>query len=162
MTTTGEKILAVKAFVNDNGMTSISCPVCGLVRETSVAKFRNQRHVLAVKCKCNTTFKVHLEFRKFFRKNTDLEGVYTILPPDSGGGRIQIKNISRSGIGFSVSGKHFITTGQSARIIFTLDNRKNTALDKMVVIKSVRENYIGCAFVENQEFEKELGFYLRP
>lgn len=157
-----EKILAVKSFVNDSGMTSISCPACGLVREASVAKFRNQRHVLAVKCKCNTTFKVHLEFRKYFRKSTELEGIYTILPPDAGGGQAKIQNISRTGIGFSVSGRHSIKIGQSAKVKFTLDNRKNTTLDKIVIVKAVRENYIGCAFVADQEFEKELGFYLRP
>ncbi len=158
----GEKILSVKAFVNNSGISSISCPACGLVREASVAKFQNQRHVLSVKCKCGTNFKVHLEFRKFFRKNTDLEGVYTILPPDSGGGLAQIKNISRSGIGFCVSGKHTIQTGQNAKVKFTLDNRKSTTLDKFVIIKSVNDNYIGCAFIENQDFEKELGFYLQP
>lgn len=157
-----DKGLSVKAFVSDSGMTSISCPACGLVRETSVSKFRNQRHVLSVKCKCGITFKVHLEFRKFFRKPTDLEGVYTILPPDAGGGRVKVKNISRSGIGFSVSGRHDIKIGQNAKIKFTLDNRKSTELDKYVIIKSVNQNYIGCAFVENQDFEKELGFYLRP
>ncbi len=162
MAMAGEKTLTVKAFVNDSGMASISCPACGLVREASVAKFRNQKHVLAVKCKCGVSFKIHLEFRKFFRKNTDLEGVYTILPPDAGGGRVQIKNISRTGIGFSVSGRHTIQIGQNAKLKFTLDNRKNTTLDKFVIIKSVDDNYIGCAFVEDQDFEKELGFYLRP
>lgn len=157
-----QPIPSVKAFVNDDGMASISCPSCGIVRPTSVAKFRHRQHILSVKCRCQVQFKVHLEFRKHFRKPTDLDGLYTILPPDAGGGKIKVKNISRSGIGFSVSGVHSIKKGQQAKIKFTLDNRKATELDKHVTIKSIKNNYIGCQFIENQAFEKELGFYLRP
>lgn len=155
-------IKSVKAFVNDNGVTALACPVCGLVRPTSVSKFRNKRHVLSVKCKCNESFKVHLEFRKHFRKKTDLVGLYSLLPPAAGGGRVKIQNISRSGIGFSISGRHSIKVGNLAKLIFTLDNRNSTELDKQITIKSISENYIGCEFIENQAFEKELGFYLRP
>lgn len=153
---------SVKAFVNDDGMTALSCPVCGLVRPTSVSKFRNKRHVLTVKCKCKENFKVHLEFRKHFRKSTDLEGLYSLLAPAAGGGRVKIQNISRSGVGFSISGMHSIKVGNLAKLKFTLDNRNATELDKQVTVKSITENYIGCEFIENQAFEKELGFYLRP
>lgn len=153
---------SVKAFVNDDGVTALACPVCGLVRPTSVSKFRNKRHVLSVKCKCSENFKVHLEFRKHFRKSTDIDGLYSLLAPAAGGGRVKIQNISRSGVGFSISGKHTIQIGNLAKLNFTLDNRNATELDKQVTIKSISENYIGCEFIENQAFEKELGFYLRP
>lgn len=162
MTNKKTQIPSVKAFVNDQAMASISCPACGIVRTISVKKFKHKQHVLNVKCKCQLQFKAHLEFRKQFRKVTELDGLYVIQPPDAGGGRIKIKNISRSGIGFAVSGVHPIKLGQEARIKFVLDNRKATELDKYVTIMSIKGNYIGCQFVENQAFEKELGFYLRP
>ncbi len=162
MNTHSKPITAVNAVVKDDGVAAITCPLCGVVRPTSVSKFKNKQHVLGVKCKCNENFKVHLEFRKHFRKNTDLEGIYAILPPDAGGGRIKIQNVSRSGVGFTVSGIHSIKIGQKAKVKFTLDNRKETELDKHVTIRSINKNYIGCEFQENQAFEKELGFYLRP
>lgn len=152
----------IKSFVKDDGQTSISCPSCGVVRAVSVDKFRHKQHLLNVRCKCLENFNVQLEFRKHFRKPTDLTGLYSILPPDAGGGRMVVKNISRSGVGFSVSGVHSVEIGQKATLKFTLDNRKQTELFKEVIVKAVNSNYIGCRFVANQAFEKELGFYLRP
>lgn len=152
----------VKSFVKDDGYTSIACPSCSTVHTVFVNNFRHKNHVINVRCKCLESFKVQLEFRKHFRKPADLNGVYSILPPEGGGGRMIIKNISRSGVGFAVSGKHSIKQKQTATLTFTLDNRKRTKLVKEVVIRAVNGNFIGCQFVENQAFEKELGFYLRP
>lgn len=151
----------VKAFVHDNGRVSISCPSCNILRSIQVRNFRNKRHVLNVKCTCSAQFKVHLEFRKHFRKDTDLSGMYFLLSPTSGGGKVRIKDISRSGLRFSVSGKHAIRTGSTAKVTFTLDNRKATELVKKVVVRNIEDNLIGCEFLDDRAFEKELGFYLR-
>lgn len=69
-------------------------------------------------------------------------------------------NLSRNGIGFTVSGIHAIEAGQKAQIKFTLDNPKKTVLEKEVKIIAVNNNLIGCAFLDDLQFEKDLGFYL--
>ena len=140
----------------------IVCPTCDTAKAISVAQFRNRQHLIKVKCKCGNVFKVHLEFRRHFRKPTDLEGTYDLTPPAIGGGKIKVINLSLTGACFEVRGIHDMKIGQKGSLVFTLDNRKQTILFKQVVIVTVNGNRIGCEFVEDRAFEKELGFYLLP
>ena len=107
-------------------------------------------------------YKVHLEFRRHFRKPTELEGTYDLIPPAIGGGKIKIVNLSLNGACFEVRGIHDMQVGQKGSLVFTLDNRKETVLFKKVIIITVNGNRIGCEFVEDRAYEKELGFYLLP
>jgi hypothetical protein len=151
-----------KSFVNTEGIATIKCPKCNVIKNMPAAQFRGKQHSLKVRCSCNHAWNVLLDFRRHYRKKTDLSGTYILESPASGGGRLQILNISRSGVGFQVSGLHAIKIGQKARLKFTLDNRKQTPIDKVVVIRAAKEGYIGCEFIEDRAFEKDLGFYLQP
>ena len=163
LTTQHQGMDVQKAFVKSNDMASIRCPKCDLVKDIAVGKFRNNRHTLKTRCSCGNIFMIALDFRKHYRKPTNLEGMYTLIgPPTSGGGRMQVINISRSGVGFSVSGLHNIHVGQKASLSFTLDNKKKTKLCKKVIIRSVRDNNIGCEFLDQDDIGKDLGFYLQP
>lgn len=151
-----------KSFVKPDNAAMIVCPECDTAREISAAQFRHRLHLIKVKCKCGHLFKVNLEFRRHFRKPTELEGMYDLIPPAVGGGKIKITDLSLSGACFTVRGIHDIKEGQEGSLVFTLDNRKETVLFKKVIIKTVTAGSIGCEFVENRAFEKELGFYLLP
>lgn len=152
----------IKSFVKENDNATIVCPECKSNKTIGVAQFRNRQHFLKVKCKCGHSFKVQLEFRRNFRKDLDLEGTYDLDAPAIGGGRTKIVNLSLSGACFEVRGIHNLKVGQKGSLVFTLDNRKQTVLIKQVVIKSVRNNQIGCEFIADKAFEKDLGFYLLP
>ncbi len=105
---------------------------------------------------------VHLDFRRYFRKQTNLFGHYRIIkPPGRGFGDINIKDISLGGIGFTVSGINRIEVGQTLSLDFTLDDKKKTRLKKKVIVQSIVGDFIGGRFSDNELFEKELGFYLR-
>jgi predicted Zn finger-like uncharacterized protein len=151
-----------KSFVKPDDEAMIVCPSCDTARTISAAQFRHRQHLLKVKCKCGHRFKVHLEFRRHFRKPTDLEGIYDLDPPAVGGGKIKVINLSLSGACFEVRGIHDLQIGQMGSLHFTLDNRKETVLFKKVIIKIVNGNRIGCEFLEERAYEKELGFYLLP
>ena len=87
--------------IRDNNAATLVCPACGLVRQIAVAKFRNDRHTLAIRCRCGHVYSVLLDFRRHFRKPTSLAGTYVSRDPAGpGGGVIRILNISRSGVGF--------------------------------------------------------------
>ena len=150
-----------RSFVKDDDKAIIVCPSCSNAKTINVAQFRNGQHTVKVKCGCGFSFKVLLDFRQCYRKPTDLSGTYAMIPPAAGGGRINVKNVSLSGIGFEVAGRHSIETGQRAMVEFTLDNRKETLIRKKVTIRSVRGSFIGGEFHQDQAFEKDLGFYLR-
>jgi hypothetical protein len=151
-----------KSFVNTDGIATIKCPKCGIIKNLPAAQFRGRQHTLKVRCSCDYAWSILLDFRRHYRKTTDLSGTYILEPPASGGGRLLVLNISRSGVGFSVKGLHAVKIGHKARLQFTLDNKKQTPINKQVVIKTVKGGYIGCEFVEDRAFEKDLGFYLQP
>lgn len=151
-----------KSFVKPDETTMIVCPQCDSAKNISVAQFRHRNHVLKVRCKCGHSFRIQLEFRRHFRKNTDLSGTYDLQKPATGGGKLRIINLSLSGACFQIRGVHDLKIGQKGVVIFTLDNRKQTVLRKNVVIRNVKKNQIGCEFVSDRAFEKELGFYLLP
>ena len=150
-----------KVFVS-NDRATISCPSCRKTKRISTAAYYGNKHSLRVRCTCGTTFLVHLEFRKHYRKPTELRGLYRITSEPGGGGAAVINDLSRGGLGFTVSGIHRIQVGQRALVDFVLDNGKGSQLSKEVEIRSVRNNHVGCRFTSPQQFEKALGFYLHP
>lgn len=152
----------LKAFVKDGDETMIVCPNCSSAKNISVRQFRHRLHKLQVKCKsCGYFFRVLLEFRRHYRKPTDLQGTYDPINPSIGGGMAKIINLSLSGACFEIRGMHDLKIGQQGTLIFTLDNRKETVLSKAVFIRSVNGNRIGSEFIEDRAFDKDLGFYLR-
>lgn len=152
----------VKAFVREDNTTTIVCPVCKIPKNISVASFKNKIPELKVRCTCNNVFKVYLDFRRFYRKATDLPGRYkTLNPLNHGSGTVHIVNISQGGLGFIVSGINTIETGHRLLLSFELDDKKKTRLEKEVVVQSVSDDFIGCRFSSSQAYEKELGFYLK-
>jgi hypothetical protein len=151
-----------KSFVNTDGIAVIKCKVCSKIKHLQAETFRGKQHVLKVRCSCGHAWSLLLDFRRHYRKDTELEGTYALEPPANGGGRLTVMNISRSGVGFTVIGIHAIKIGQKARLQFALDDKKNTLINKRVTVRVVQGNYIGCEFVEDRAFEKDLGFYLRP
>ncbi|WP_458778022.1 PilZ domain-containing protein [Desulforhopalus sp. 52FAK] len=148
--------------MKDDSQATIVCPACSSAKTISVEEFRHRQHVLKVKCKCGNSFSLQLEFRQFFRKDTELQGVYDIKPPARGGGIANIVNLSLVGACFEVRGVHDLKIGHKGSLVFTLDNRKETVLYRQVIIRSVDGNRIGVEFVAERAFEKELGFYLLP
>lgn len=151
-----------KSFVNTDGIAVIKCPSCGKIKNLQAEQFRGRQHTLKVRCNCGYGWSLLLDFRRHYRKTTELNGTYTLEAPATGGGRLTVINISRSGVGFSVIGNHGIKIGHKVRLLFNLDDKKNTSIDKRVIVRAIHGTYIGCEFIEEKAFEKDLGFYLQP
>ena len=148
--------------IRDNNAATLVCPACGLVRQIAVPKFRNDRHTLAIRCRCGHVYSVLLDFRRHFRKPTSLAGTYVSRDPAGpGGGVIRILNISRSGVGFTISGRHRIEPGQELQIEFQLSDRNKSVLKKPAVVRTVQDNTVGCEFLCTGELDKALGFFLQ-
>jgi hypothetical protein len=152
----------VKTFVRGNNTATIICPTCNTVKHISAEPYRHKKHAIKVRCRCGKIFTVLLDFRRHYRKLTNLPGTYSITTAEkAGGGVAYIRNISRSGIGFTVSGRHHMEKGLRVMLEFHLNDRNQTKLRKEAVIRSINENYIGCQFPQHDPFEKALGFYLQ-
>lgn len=152
-----------KSFVKTNDTASIRCPECSLVKNIAVGKYRNGRHTLKTRCSCDHIFLVALDFRRHYRKSTNIIGMYALIGASTNGsGQMQVRNISRSGVGFTISGQHSISIGQKALLNFKLNDTKRTELTKKVEIKSIRDNAIGCEFIHKNQISNNLCFYLQP
>jgi len=153
----------VRAFVCGNNTATIVCPACNKAKTVSAEPYRNKNNAIRVRCSCGEVFTLHLDFRDHYRKETSLPGTYSITTPGKiGGGVIHIHNISREGIGFTVTGLHHLETGLELILEFQLDDKKKTKLRKEAIVRLVGKNYIGCKFVATAAEEKALGFYLQP
>ncbi len=152
----------LKVHVRDNNTATLICPACGVVKHFAADRYRHGQHIISVRCRCQQVFSLLLDFRRHYRKQTSLPGVYEILSKGGvGGGIIHINNISRSGLGFTVSGLHRIEKDQELQVEFQLNDKKKTVLKRRVLVKSVLQNNIGCQFKDTAEMEPALGFFLQ-
>ena len=73
-----------------------------------------------------------------------------------------VQNVSLTGIGFATLTMHNLTKNDELEVKFTLDVMKRPEIKKRVVVKVVKDKYIGCEFEDRGQFDNELGFYLMP
>ena len=155
----------VTVHVRSDNTATLTCPECSATRHFSAEPYLHTRHSMTVRCRCKASFQVLLDFRRNFRKSTSLSGTYTIIggggSGTGGGGIIQVTNLSRGGLGFTVSGVHCIEAGQEIQIEFQLNDKKQTVLKKQAVVRSVQQNVIGCEFKCDVDLDKNLGFFLQ-
>ena len=155
-------MLSVKTFVRPDNTATIICPACSMAKNISVASYKNNKHVIKVRCPCREVFTIHLDFRNHYRKPTNLPGTVRPLgtaPEDAF--PATIKNISLSGIGFSTDFAQYLKIGQNLIVVFQLDDKDCTEVKKEIQIVLINDNYIGCQFLDIDPFEKTLGFFLK-
>ena len=150
---------------------TLSCPDCLLVREMSVDKHMGRKHFLTVNCPCGTTYGINLNFRKHYRKEVSIGGYYTADESAAGwtdNGNLptvpincRIKNISMGGLGFTALNKVRVQVGDTLKVRFTLDKIPPEIVDKDVIVRTIKDYYIGCEFIaEAGHTDRTLGFYL--
>jgi glyoxylase-like metal-dependent hydrolase (beta-lactamase superfamily II) len=156
--------------VRKDKQISLSCPECLLVREISVEKHMGENHIMAVDCPCGASYGVNLNFRKHYRKKVSIGGYYTA--DDHNGwakaGNVttipincRIKNISMGGVGFTALKQVRVQVGDRLKIKFTLDKVPPEIVEKEVIVRTIKDNYIGCEFTKASGYsDRTLGFYL--
>ena len=126
---------------------------------------------LTINCKCGATFGVNLDYRKNYRKKVSIGGYYSTeainIGSDESGSvptvpvNCRIQNISMGGIGFTALDQVRARVGDTLIVKFTLDKEPPEIIEKEVLVKTIRDNYMGCEFIEESGFtDRTLGFYL--
>ncbi|RJX25458.1 MAG: hypothetical protein C4531_17350 [Desulfurivibrio sp.] len=165
-------MIKAEVFVNQEDMALFNCPHCGAMKHVSVAKFKNKKHSLQVKCVCGQMFSVDLNFRKRYRKQTDLEGFFckaASLGKSADTSKMprncKVVNVSLGGMGIRHTSGQKIAVGDELIVDFTLDDRKQSHMVRRVMVRHIGgDGYIGGEFcdADQQGYEKALGFYLMP
>jgi hypothetical protein len=135
-----------KVEVKGNGKALIQCPYCQSSRIVDAGQLPNRRDVVNVRCVCRQAFCVSFEWRKACREETYLDGLYCKSHGDKGWGKIVVKNVSATGIGFNTLTSHTLHHGDKVKVSFALDPQANHNVEKKGIVRVVKDQYIGCEF----------------
>jgi hypothetical protein len=156
-------------FTDADDQAMIVCEDCGKTKRVHAANFRGFSKPLKVQCGCGATFFVRLELRKFYRKETRLDGEYSKLDSHSRSsverGKIFVEDLSRTGIGFRTTITHNIRVNEVVVVQFVLDDSQKTEIRKSAIVRRIEEQFIGAEFLDFDSYSNEnrrLGFYLMP
>ena len=152
-----------RVFLNDRGEGTFICPACekGVIRDLS--QFAESRAAVRIKCTCScgNVYRVLVERRRHFRKPTDLVGMF-IYQGKTGRpvkGLIKIRDISKSGIRFSVNSMPEFEVGDKLFIEFTLDDDDRSQIREEGIVRRIQSNMVGLTFKTTDHYGK-LGQYL--
>jgi hypothetical protein len=155
-----------KAYVDENARVVMACPQCGDVKHVNVNSIKEvedyNRRNIKVRCACKSLFSVSLDFRKSYRKETRLFGAYKNLSKGKGSGEIRVTNLSMTGMGFITVSSNALSVGDKVKVNFTLDNKKQSEIEKIGKVNRVDGFNVGCEFSKTSQADTDLGFYLMP
>lgn len=153
-----------KVFITSNDTATFVCPQCGNTSIVNVAKYANISKKVSVNCNCNCghQFKVTLEKRRQYRKETDIPGTYyyRMKNGEMDKGIMRVVDISSNGLKLKLNVERKFKGGEQLRVEFHLDDKRRTFMEKNVIVRNVHKNLVGTSFTSNEGDDPALGFYL--
>jgi len=150
-----------KVYVDANGLVLFVCPNCGEVQKEQAQVYKDTKGPISIQCKCGNSYEVEVEFRKLFRKEAKLDGVYSTESNSGNWQRMIVENISMLGCGFETLKPNTLKRDEEIKIEFKLNNAKKSLIRRRAIVRSIYKNHIGCEFIGSPALDPDLGFYLR-
>jgi hypothetical protein len=113
----------------------------------------------SIRCRCGEIFKARVEFRKHYRKEVKLGGIYKNLQTGQQG-KITVVDLSLGGIGFKTFADHDFQAGDSLEVNFNLDDKKTSTVTLKVEVIRTQDQYVATQINDEYWRKKDLGFYL--
>ncbi len=107
-------------------------------------------------------FTLPLDRRKFYRKITNLSGIY-ISEKEGTRGQITVIDLSMGGLKFKVNVKPASSVHDQLLVEFHLDNKSRSLIREWVIVRSIVDLQVGTKFVSFDpagSTEKNIHFYL--
>jgi hypothetical protein len=151
-------------FIASNNTATFCCPECGKVKVADVSQYAATDKKITVNCTCvcGHRFKCRLEKRKQYRKGVNFPGKFNFMG-DTGledTGRVNVVDISNTGIKFRLTVPRIFPIGTTLRIEFQLDDRRRTLMQKRVIVRNISGAFVGASFHPDEMDDRALGFYL--
>jgi len=154
--------LVKKIYVNPDGTVTFICPKCNSARREAAEQYKYCRGSLRIECTCTNVYEVQLEFRKFYSKETYLDGLYFISSQRGDWGKMVVSNLSVEGCGFETLKTNTLVAGDEIRVEFMLDDHRNCMIRQKAVVMVSEGKYVGCKFSRPPSLvDPDLAFYLR-
>ena len=153
-----------RVYVNDRREGTFICPACERAVVRNVSEFSRLRSAVRIKCRCSCghLYRVQLERRRHFRKSANLMGMYLFKGGPDGRpakGLIRVRNISQSGVQFTVNSIPAFTIGDPLTIEFTLDDKERSQIREDGIVRRIQANAVGLEFKTTDRYGR-LGQYL--
>ena len=138
-----------KVFVSFEYIGTFECPKCrkSWTKDLSNLKDRLKNNRVKCKCPCGHSFPAILEHRRHPRKITNLTGAF-VHDRSKRRGSINVKDLSKSGVGFELSSEQFMHVGDRLSLKFNLDDPEGSFLYKEVIVKEIVGRHVGAEFCE--------------
>ena len=134
-----------KVFVDENDEALVVCPQCGKTKRANISSFKGKNiRNLQAKCVCHARFPISLEFRRFHRRETSLDGRYMNLSDGNESGKMRVINLSLGGVGLIDLSLCKFKVGDRVNLSFTLDDKKESEIDLIGIVKHMTDRYVGC------------------
>ena len=154
---------AIKVYVQPDKTATIYCPYCNNTKEQDVSRFKGNRFA-KLKCACGKISTLQLEFRRYFRKQTQLNGFFKCI--DSGNkpaeaGNMTVVELSRNGVRLEIRDfPRHLECEDIVNIQFNLDDNNRSFINRNVVVRNIQPPYVGARFQRASETDNLIGFYL--
>ncbi len=140
--------MRLRALAGTEGRALVVCPSCG--EELTVDVGRSPRSMTPVRarvvCSCGQRLVVFVERRAAVRKEVDLPGSYR----QGGDGEVRsmrIRNLSRSGLLFTVPEAEAPVEGDTLVVEFTLSHAERHHFVKEAVVRRSNDGAVGAEFL---------------
>ena len=155
-----------KVYITRKQTAAFTCPKCQISKTVNASKFVKLDKIVKIniKCPCGHTFTSFIERRKHYRKETNLTGSFVrfVAGKIAGRGNMIVRDLSLTGMKLEVLGIHNFSEADVLEVEFQLDDVKKTLIKRKVVIRNIKNSYIGTTFFQAETEDKTLGFYLMP
>jgi hypothetical protein len=150
----------LRSRIQKNGTVPATCPSCGAVRRYPSEAF-GARNAVEVKCSCGNSFSLLAEFRKAYRRRVNLSGAYARRSFGQEDQSMRIENLSMTGAGLAVGGKHGLAQGDELALRIVFDKGDYSELEVAAEVVYLRDGYAGCRFKDlSPDQEEVLASYL--
>jgi hypothetical protein len=148
-----------KFFVTSQKQATIRCPECGTSKTFDVTQLNMTSPRFKVTCKCGETFRAEIEFRKHYRKAVRLSGTYAHLNSPKRG-EMMVVDLSMTGLGFTTRSSSGLKVGDYLDVFFRLDNNLRSEIRLKVVVRNIKDLFVGAERTDVTMTIQDLGFYL--
>ena len=140
-----------KYFVNRQEVLTIRCRSCGKESTIPIDSLKNRKHSLKVTCTCAESFDIELEFRKDFRKKTEISGtVRPVTTPKQRARQCTIADHSEGGLLLHLADEVPVRKNDKLIVSYQPDVGSPLEIERVISVRHLDAGRrIGCAFLDD-------------
>ena len=160
----GDYVMIEKTYITSQQTCTFVCPKCQKSKTVNVSQYAGLDKIIKVnvRCPCGFSYNSILDKRRQYRKETNLDGIYThiVNGREAGGGSMTVKDLSTGGLKLQINENHGCAAGDIVKVEFRLDDTHKSLIRRKVIVRNTYKRMAGMEFIPDRAMDKQLGFYL--